>query len=166
MMFCWKIPVQLSSLSLPSASCQHSLVCQAYGSHITRKLAIWFSDICVSLRIRMMEIPVIGYYCTTGSKRLGKRSSYESHCSKKSPFYDPLKSLIAMAALFKAPSLGPSIESNGTCLRHLDPSAGSFLFPWAFVVLESEQHLQKAVRLGLFLQCFSGISKPALAKVQ
>lgn len=49
----------------------------------------------------MMEIPVIGYYWTGGSLGLGKRSSYESHCSKKSPFFVPLQSLIAMAVLFR-----------------------------------------------------------------
>lgn len=48
-----------------------------------------------------MEIPVIGYYWTSGSLGLGKRSSYQSHCSKKSPFFVPPKPVIEMAVMFR-----------------------------------------------------------------
>lgn len=104
---CWRdvllnnsCPALLSILSSTGLSALFDLP-GLWQSH--HKEACVLNQWCISAsqRMHMMEIPVIGYYWTSGSLGLGKRSSYESHCSKKSPFFVSLKSLIAMAALFR-----------------------------------------------------------------
>lgn len=80
----------------------------------------WY--IRVSQRMQVMEIPVIGYYWTGGNWGLGKRSSYQSHRSKESPFFVPLKPLIAMAVTFR-PQFWD--HPHGDCSKHSDYPAGS-----------------------------------------
>ena len=167
MFWCWHAVLLKNScpalLSIPSFSKLSALfdlpgLWQSHNKE-TCNMNQWY--ISVSQRMQVMEIPVIGYYWTSGNLGLGKRSSYQSHCSKQTPFFVPLKPLIAMAVMFR-----PQFWDRPRGVRETIWSIRIILQAQAFVGFESEQDLQKGVRLWLFLQCISGISKPALAKKQ
>lgn len=107
MFWCWHVVLSKNScpalLSVPSFSKLSALfdlpgLWQSHNKE-TCNMNQWY--IRVSQRMQVMEIPVIGYYWTGGNWGLGKRSSYQSHCSKESPFFVPLKPLIAMAVTFR-----------------------------------------------------------------
>lgn len=106
MFWCWHVVLlknsRLSLLSISSFSQLSALVdlpglWQSHNRE-TCNMNQWYRS--VSQRMQVMEITVIGYYWTSGSLGLEKRSSYQFHCSKKSPFFVPLKPLIAMAVTF------------------------------------------------------------------
>lgn len=106
MFWCWHVVLLKNScpalLSIPSfnkLSARFDLpgLWQSHNKE-TCNMNQWY--ISVSQRMQAMEIPVIGCYWTSGNLGLGKRSSYQFHCSKQSPFFVPLKPLIAMAVTF------------------------------------------------------------------
>lgn len=94
----------------------------------------------VSQRMQVMEIPVIGYYWTSGNLGLGKRSSYQSRCSKQRPFFVPLKPLIAMAVMFR-----PQFWDHPRGVKEAVWSIWIILQTWAFVGFKSDQDLQKVI---------------------
>lgn len=106
MFWCWHVVLLknscLSLLSISSFSKLSALfdlpgLWQSHNKE-TCNMNQWY--ISVSQGMQVMEITVIGYYWTSGSLGLEKRSSYQFHCSKKSPFFVPLKPLTAMAVTF------------------------------------------------------------------
>lgn len=165
MFWCWCVVLLknscLSLLSISSCSKLSALfdlpgLWQSHNKE-TCNMNQWY--ISVSQRMQVMEITVIGYYWTSGSLGLEKRSSYQFHCSKKSPFFVSLKPLIAMAVTF-----GPQFWDHPHGVSETVWSIG-IIPKLQFLLVLSQNIPPEAVRLWL-LQCISGISKPALAKMQ
>lgn len=152
MFWCWHFVLlknsYLSLLSISSFSKLSALLDlpglrQSHNKE-TCNMNQWY--ISVSQRTQVMEITVIGYYWTSGSLGLEKRSSYQFHCSKKSLFFVPLKPLIAMAATF-----GPQFWDYPHGVSETVWSTG-IIPKLQFLLVSSQNIAPEAVRLWL-LQC-------------
>lgn len=165
MFWCWHVVLLknscLSLLSISSFSRLSALFdlpgLRPSHNKETCNMNQWY--ISVSQRMQVMEITVIGYYWTCGSLGLEKKSSYQLHCSKKSPFFVSLKPLIAMAVTF-----GPQFWDHPYGVSETVWIIG-IIPKLQFLLVLSQNISPEAIRLWL-LQCISGISKPALAKMQ